>query len=106
MIERLDGTYEEGDSKTGQFPRYGKVGGVIVPGNEDGAHEAAGPGPSCIDAGGDWHMYTNKTARYLAHNTVYMARLLKDHSIPTNLKALTAEAEKVGQNHCLPRHGD
>ena len=26
----------------GQFPLYNKVGGVVVTGNEDGAHDAAG----------------------------------------------------------------
>ena len=40
VIERLDGTY--GDTNAvGQFPLYNKVGGVVVTGNEDGAHDAA-----------------------------------------------------------------
>jgi multimeric flavodoxin WrbA len=121
VMERLDGTYEEADPKTGQFPLYGKVAGVIVTGNEDGAHHAAattlfnlthlgctvppnadcywvgeaGPGPSYIEAGGDRHLYTNKTARYLAQNVAFFARLLKEHPIPTNLKELTGEAEAV-----------
>lgn len=121
VIERLDGTYEEADSETGQFPLYGKVAGVIVTGNEDGAHHAAattlfnltllgcvvppnadcywtgeaGPGPSYIEAGGDRHLYTNKTARYLAHNVAFFARLLKEHPVTTNLKELTREAEGV-----------
>lgn len=123
VIERLDGTYEEADTETGQFPLYGKVAGVIVTGNEDGAHHAAattlfnlthlgctvppnadcywvgeaGPGPSYIEAGGDKHLYTNKTARYLAHNMVFFASLLKEHPIPTNLKQLTGEAEAVSE---------
>lgn len=121
-FERLDGTYEEADPKTGQFPLYGKVAGVIITGNEDGAHSAAattlfnlthlgcavppnadcywtgesGPGPSYIEAGGDRHLYTNKTARYLANNVAFLARLLKEHPIPTDLKELTMEAERVG----------
>ena len=41
VLERLEGTYSESDLKTGQFPLYGKVGGVIVTGNEDGAHNVA-----------------------------------------------------------------
>lgn len=119
VIERLDGTYEEGDPETGQFPLYGKVAGVIVTGNEDGAHNAAGttlynlthlgctvppnvdcywvgdagPGPSYIEAHGGRHLYTNKTARYMAHNLVYFAKLLKEHPIPTNLNVLIAEAQ-------------
>ena len=39
VIERLDGTYMEGDPETGQYPLYGKAAGVIVTGNEDGAHD-------------------------------------------------------------------
>jgi multimeric flavodoxin WrbA len=123
VIERLDGSYNDGDEKTGQFPLYNKVGGVIVTGNEDGAHDCAsntlfnlshfgctippnadcywvgdaGPGPSYIDAGGDKHLYTNKTARYMAHNLAYMANLLHEKPIPTNLNDLIAEAKKVSE---------
>jgi len=117
-LERLDGTYNEADLKNGQFPLYGKVGGAIITGNEDGAHDAAsttlfnlshlgctippnvdcywggdaGPGPSYLEAGGDKHAYTNRTARWMAHNMVYFARLLKNNSIPTNLKSPGEEA--------------
>jgi hypothetical protein len=52
----------------------------------------AGPGPSYLAAGGDRHLYTNRTARYLAANAVYMARLLKEHPIPTNLRDIYAAA--------------
>ncbi len=119
VIERLDGTYAEGNKKTGQFPLYNKVAGCIVTGNEDGAHDVAantlfnlthlgcvvppnvdtywvgpaGPGPSYIDAGGEKHLYTNKTLRFLVHNTTYMAKLLKKNPIPTNLKKLIEEAQ-------------
>lgn len=121
VIERLDGTYMEGNPETGQYPLYGKAAGVIVTGNEDGAHDVcstllfnlthlgctvppnadcywvgdAGPGPSYIEAGGDRHLYTNRTARYMAHNLVYFAKLLREHPIPTNLKKLDEEAKKV-----------
>ena len=121
VLERLDGTYSEGDPDTGQFPLYNKVAGVVVTGNEDGAHDVAantlfnlshlgctvpancdcywvgdaGPGPSYIDAGAGDHLYTNKTARYMAHNIVHMARVLQQHPIPTDLKALTQEAQQV-----------
>ncbi len=121
VMERLDGTYSEGDPITGQYPLYGKVGGVIVTGNEDGAHDCcantlfnlthlgcmvppnvdcywvgdAGPGPSYLAAGGDKHLYTNRTARYMAHNLVWGARTLKASPIDTNLKALDAEAKTV-----------
>ncbi|MFZ2500228.1 flavodoxin family protein [Methanosarcina sp.] len=121
VIERLDGTYMEGNPLNGQYPLYGKVAGVIVTGNEDGAHNVAGttlfnlthlgctvppnvdcywvgdagPGPSYIEAGGDRHLYTNRTVRYMVHNLVYFAKLLKEHPIPTNLKKLDEGAKKV-----------
>jgi multimeric flavodoxin WrbA len=109
------------DSKTGQYPLYGKVVSVIVTGNEDGAHTCcavtlynfthygctvppnadcyyvgnAGPGPSYIEEG-QGHLYTNRTARFLASGAVWMARMLKEHGpIATNLIELTAEAQKV-----------
>ncbi|MGH2747622.1 MAG: flavodoxin family protein, partial [Actinomycetota bacterium] len=78
VIERLDGTYQE-RNEAGQYPLYSKVAGVVVTGNEDGAHSAAeatlfnlshlgctippnadtywvgdaGPGPSYLEAGQD-----------------------------------------------------
>ena len=70
-------------------------------------YHIASPGPQTyyIDAGGDRHVYTNKTARYLAHNTAYMAKLMKENPFPTNLKALIAEAEQVcGKADEKPAH--
>jgi multimeric flavodoxin WrbA len=124
VIERLDGTYAERDPGTGQYPLYNKVGAVIVTGNEDGAHDVAantlfnlthlgcviapnsdcywvgdaGPGPSYIEAHGERHLYTNRTARYLAHNTVAMARILAANPITTNLKALDDEARAASDS--------
>ena len=108
---------------TGRYPLYGKVGGVIVTGNEDGAHDCcantlfnlthlgctippnvdcywvgdAGPGPSYIEADGGEHLYTNRTARYMAHNLVWGAQTLKANPCPTNLKDLDAEAKAVSR---------
>lgn len=119
VMERLDGTYNEGDASNGQYPLYNKVGGVIVTGNEDGAHDAAattlynlshlgctippnadcywvgtaGPGPSYLDAGGDKHPYTNRTARYMAHNLVAMAKTLQASPIATNLKDIDEQVK-------------
>lgn len=107
VIERLDGTYDS-TNDVGQYPMYNKVGGVVVTGNEDGAHACAettlfnmshlgfaippnadtywvgdaGPGPSFIEAGGRDHAYTQKTAGWMAHNVVHLARILKEHPIP------------------------
>ena len=120
IIERLDGTYEEIDKKTGQFPLYNKVAGVMVTGNEDGAHDCcaytlynlthlgcvvppnvdsywvgpAGPGPSYIEARGERHLYTNKTTKFMVRNTMHMAKLLKEQPIKTNLIEVIEEAQK------------
>lgn len=124
VVERLDGSYEDGDVETGQFPLYNKVAGVVVTGNEDGAHDCAattlfnlthlgcivppnvdcywvgdaGPGPSYMDCDADKHLYTNKTARYMAHNIVAMAKILKEHPIKTNLKQCIADATAYSQS--------
>ena len=121
LMERLDASLSDTDDK-GQTPFYNKVAGIVVTGNEDGAHNAgwataynlmhlgftippncdtywvgeAGPGPSYMEAGED-HLYTNKTLRMLAHNTAFFARLLKDNPIPTNLKELIEDAKKVSK---------
>ena len=107
VIERLDGTYNT-TNEVGQYPMYNKVAGVVVTGNEDGAHACAettlfnmthigftvppnadtywvgdaGPGPSFIEAGGEDHPYTHKTAGWMAHNVVHMARILKAEPDP------------------------
>jgi multimeric flavodoxin WrbA len=117
--------------QTQEFPLYGKVAGVIVTGNEDGAHDAAGttlfnlshlgctippnsdcywvgdagPGPSYIEAKGDKHLYTNKTAYYMAYNLHYFAQLLKNHPIPTNLNELIIKAKAISEDKCPVRHG-
>jgi multimeric flavodoxin WrbA len=123
VIERLDGTYMEADSETGQFPLYGKVAGVIITGNEDGAHNAAantlfnlthlgctvppnvdsywvgtaGPGPSYIEAGGEKHLYTNKTIRFMVYNLVYFAKLIRNNPIPINMNELYKDAKKESE---------
>lgn len=119
VIERLDGTYDEIDTESGQFPLYNTVGGCVVTGNEDGAHDCAattlfnlshlgcvippnsdcywvgtaGPGPSYLDAGGERHLYTNRTARFMANNLVQMATILSERPLTTNLTALTELAK-------------
>ena len=54
----------------------------------------AGPGPSYIEAGGDRHLYTNKTVRFMVNNLTYFAQMLKKNPIPTSLKELTEEARR------------
>ena len=107
VIERLDGTYNS-TNEVGQYPLYNTVAGVVVTGNEDGAHDCAattlfnlshlgctippnadtywvgdaGPGPSYIEAEGWNHAYTQKTTKWMAHNVVHFARMLKERPIP------------------------
>ena len=125
VIERLDGTYNEADDETGRFPLYNKAAGVVVTGNEDGAHCAAesilfnlshlgcmippnadcywvgpaGPGPSFIEAHGDKHAYTLKTARWMAHNLMHAAHMLQRDPFTTNLRRLTEAANAEASNH-------
>ena len=118
LIERLDGTYNERNDQ-GQYSMYNKVAGVVVTGNEDGAHSAAettlfnmthlgctvppnadtywvgdaGPGPSYIEAGGHDHAYTQRTTRWMAHNVVHMARILKANPIPAEGNTFDEESD-------------
>lgn len=118
VFERLEGTYSEGDPDNGQYPLYNKVGGAVITGTEDGAHFCAktiqfclmrfgctippgadcywvgpaGPGPSYIAAEGGRHLYTNRTKRIMVENTVYMAKLLAEKPITTDLLDLEEKA--------------
>ena len=118
VFERLEGTYSEGNKENGQYPLYNKVGSAVVTGTEDGAHFCAktinfclyrfgctippgadcywvgpaGPGPSYLDAEGSKHLYTNRTKRTLVENTVFLADLLKENKIPTNLLEVEEKA--------------
>ena len=122
VIERLDGTYNERNA-AGQYPLYNKVAGVVVTGNEDGAHAAAestlfnmthlgctvppnvdtywvgdaGPGPSYLDVGQD-HAYTKRTTRWTAHNLVHMARILRASPIPAEGNTFDEETEHAMHN--------
>ena len=127
VIERLDAVFRDeslSDKKTGQFMPYGKVGGCLVTGNEDGAHSCAaqvlwslqevgftipanvnaywvgmaGGEKDYVEAGGERYLYTNKSLRYMTANLAYMAKLLVAHPYPTNLleenKKAEAESDK------------
>ena len=124
VVERLDGTYGEQNEK-GQYPLYNKVAGVVVTGNEDGAHDAAGttlfnlthlgcavppnadtywvgdagPGPSYIEAGGESHLYTQRTTRWMAHNLVHLARILKASPIPAEGNTFEEETQHRARLH-------
>ncbi len=105
VIERLYGNSHL-LNEHGQYAYYGKVGGCLITGNEDGAkHSAmnivyslqhlgytippqadaawlgeAGPGPSYLDegSGGPENDFTNRNTTFMAWNVMHLARMLKD----------------------------
>jgi multimeric flavodoxin WrbA len=105
VIERLYGNSHLLNS-AGQWIYYGRVGGAIITGNEDGAKHCAmnilyslqhlgftippqadaawlggvGPGPSYLDSGsgGPENDFTNRNATFMTWNLMHLARLLKD----------------------------
>ena len=105
VIERLYGNSAELND-AGQYAYYGKVGGCIVTGNEDGIKHVgmnvlyslqhlgctippqadagwigeAGPGPSYLDegSGGPENDFTNRNATFMTWNLLHLARLLRD----------------------------
>ncbi len=105
VIERLYGNSHL-LNEHGQYAYYGRVGGCIITGNEDGAKHCAmnilyslqhlgytippqadsawlgeaGPGPSYSDAGsgGPENDFTNRNTAFLTWNLLHMARMLKD----------------------------
>ena len=105
LIERLyanSGLLNE----NGQYAYYGRVGGCLITGNEDGAKHCAmnilyslshlgytippqadaawlgeaGPGPSYLDegSGGPENDFTNRNTTFMTWNLLHMARALKD----------------------------
>jgi multimeric flavodoxin WrbA len=90
----------------GQYAYYGRVGGCLVTGNEDGAKHCAmnilyslqhlgytippqadadwlgeaGPGPSYLDpgSGGPENDFTNRNTTFMTWNLLHMARMLKE----------------------------
>ena len=105
IIERLYGNSHI-LNEDGQYAYYGRVGGCLVTGNEDGAKHCAmntlyslqhlgyvippqadacwlgeaGPGPSYLDpgSGGPENDFTNRNTTFMAWNLLHMARMLKD----------------------------
>jgi multimeric flavodoxin WrbA len=104
VIERLYANSGEVND-AGQYAYYGKVGGVIVTGNEDGIKHVAmnvlyslqhlgcvippqadagwigeaGPGPSYLDegSGGPANEFTQRNTVFMTWNLMHMARMIK-----------------------------
>jgi multimeric flavodoxin WrbA len=105
VIERLYSTSAD-LNEHGQYAYYGRVGGCLVTGNEDGAKHCAmnilysiqhigylippqadagwlgeaGPGPSYLDegSGGPENDFTNRNTTFMTWNLLHLARMLKD----------------------------
>ena len=106
VIERLY-AHSGQQNEHGQYVFYGKVGGCIVTGNEDGVKACsmhvlyalqhvgymippqadagwigeAGPGPSYLDddSGGPDNDFTNRNTTFMTWNLMHAAHLLKQH---------------------------
>ncbi|MEM7574238.1 MAG: flavodoxin family protein [Bacteroidota bacterium] len=104
VIERLYAMSGKRNEQ-GQYFYYGKVGGCVITGNEDGAKHCAmgilyalqhlgysvppqadcawigeiGPGPSYLDegSGGIENDFTNRNTTFMAYNLMHLASLLK-----------------------------
>ena len=105
LIERLYAMSGEMNDK-GQYVYYGKTGGCVVTGNEDGIKHCAmgilyalqhigyvippvadcgwvgeaGPGPSYLDedSGGPKNEFTQRNTTFMTWNLLHVARMLKD----------------------------
>ena len=106
IIERLYGNSSQ-LNEAGQYAYYGRVGGCVVTGNEDGIKHCAmnilyslqhlgytippqadagwigpaGPGPSYLDpgSGGPENDFTNRNTTFMTWNLLHVARMLKDN---------------------------
>ncbi len=104
IIERLYAQSAD-TNKNGQYSFYGKVGGCLITGNEDGLKHCAmnilyslqhigctippgadagwigevGPGPSYLDkgSGGPQNDFTNRNTTFMTWNLMHLARMLK-----------------------------
>ena len=105
VIERLYGNSSQLNAE-GQYAYYGRVGGCLVTGNEDGVKHCAmnvlyslqhlgyvippqadagwigeaGPGPSYLDpgSGGPENDFTNRNTTFMTWNLLHLARMLTD----------------------------
>ncbi len=105
VIERLYGNSHLLNEE-GQYAYYGRVGGCLITGNEDGAKHCAmnilyslqhlgytippqadagwlgeaGPGPSYLDpgSGGPENDFTNRNTAFMTWNLLHLARMIKD----------------------------
>jgi len=105
-LERMDALFEETDDSGRPVP-FGKVGGIVITGNEDGAHHIVatvsqalidmgftmaaqswtywhlgpGPGPDYVETD-DGHDYSDRVGRNAARNMLALAKVLRPDIYP------------------------
>ena len=132
VVERLYANSGE-LNEAGQYAYYGKVGGVIVTGNEDGIKHIAmnvlyslqhlgcvippqadagwigeaGPGPSYLDdgSGGPQNDFTQRNVTFMTWNLMHLAALLRDAGgMPAHGNDRTAWAAGARFDHPNPEY--
>src|SRR3954447_17166848 len=132
VIERLYGNSHLLNDR-GQYAYYGRVGGCIITGNEDGAKHCAmnilyslqhlgfvippqadsgwmgeaGPGPSYLDdgSGGPENDFTSRNTTFMTWNLLHLARMLKDAGgVPAHGNQRSAWDAGCGYDQENPEH--
>ena len=132
VIERLYG--QSGElNEHGQYAYYGRAGGCLITGNEDGAKHCGmgilyslqhlgfvippqadaawlggiGPGPSYLDpgSGGPENDFTNRNTTFMTWNLMHMARVMKEMGgIPAHGNQRSAWAAGCRFDHPNPEY--
>ncbi len=132
VIERLYGNSAQLNDR-GQYAYYGRVGGCLVTGNEDGIKHCAmgilyalqhlgytvppqadagwigeaGPGPSYLDegSGGPKNEFTQRNTTFMTWNLLHAARMLRDQGgIPAHGNQRSAWDAGCHFDHPNPEH--
>jgi multimeric flavodoxin WrbA len=132
VIERLYGNSHLLND-AGQYAYYGRVGGCLITGNEDGAKHCAmnilyslqhlgftippqadsgwmgeaGPGPSYLDpgSGGPENDFTNRNTHFMTWNLLHVARMLKDAGgIPAHGNCRSEWVAGCSRDQANPEH--
>lgn len=132
VIERLYG-YSGVLNEHGQFAYYGRVGGCLLTGNEDGIKHCAmnllyslahigytippqadagwigevGPGPSYLDpeSGGPENEFTNRNTTFMTYNLMHLASMLRRNGgIPAEGNCRTEWDAGCHPTHANPEH--
>jgi multimeric flavodoxin WrbA len=132
VIERLYG-FSGNLNEEGQYAYYGRVGGCVITGNEDGAKHCsmnilyslqhlgytippqadcgwigeAGPGPSYLDegSGGPENDFTQRNTTFMTWNLLHLARALKDRGgIPAHGNQRSSWDAGCRFDHPNPEH--